>query len=174
MNIGLEIIGVFLFVGGFAYLVFSGRLADMFRDRAPKPLFFIALITGCALYHWATILSEPLPTPQHAAAAPSAEAPAPPPTPVSVRRPARAATVTHAPGPDPETSKTERGKMIIFDEYTPKEVLVPQVVDPEPARAATPPIASRGPDPYESKAKRGIKAMGRFLHLRKTKETTTP
>ena len=166
MNIGLEIIGVFLFVAGFMYLVLSGRLADMFRDRAPKPLLLIALITGCALYHWATILSVPSPMPEQTAVAPSAEVPAPPPTPVAVLRPARAATLTHAPE-SPPASATERGKMIIFDESTPKEVFVPQATDPPPAAAATPPIPRPGPDPYESKAKRGIKAVGRFLHLRK-------
>jgi len=166
MNIGLEIIGVFLFVGGFMYLVLSGRLADMFRDRAPKPLLLIALITGCAMYHWATILSEPLPMPDQTAAAPSAEVPSPPAAPVAVRRPAKAATVTHAPAP-PRASETEHGKMIIFDEYTPREVFVPQATDPPPAPAAAPPAAQPGPDPYESKAKRGIKAVGRFLHLRK-------
>lgn len=166
MNIGLEIIGVFLFVGGFLYLVLSGRLADMFRDRAPKPLLLIALITGCALYHWATILSEPLPTPERTAAVPSAEVPAPPPAPVAVRHPARAATLTHGPAA-PAPPETEQGKMIIFDEYTPKEVFVPQATDPPPALAAAPPAAVPGPDPYESKAKRGVKAVGRFLHLRK-------
>jgi hypothetical protein len=166
MNIGLEIVGVFLFVGGFMYLVLSGRLADMFRDRAPKPLLLIALITGCALYHWATILSEPLPMPEQTAALPAAEVPAPPPAPVAVKRPARAATLAHAPEPPP-ASETEHGKMIIFDEYAPKEVFVPQATDPQPALAATPPVARPGPDPYESKAKRGIKTMGRFLHLRK-------
>jgi hypothetical protein len=57
--------------------------------------------------------------------------------------------------------------MIIFDEYTPKEVFVPQATDAPPAAAAAPPGARPGPDPYESKAKRGIKAVGRFLHLRR-------
>jgi hypothetical protein len=166
MNIGFEIIGVFLFVGGFMYLVLSGRLADMFRDRAPKPLLLIALITGCALYHWAVILTEPLPTPAQTAAAPAAEVPTAPPAPVAVKRPARTATRAHSPEPPP-ASETEHGKMIIFDEYTPKEVFVPQAIDPQPALATTPAAARPGPDPYESKAKRGIKAMGRFLHLRK-------
>jgi hypothetical protein len=148
------------------YLVLSGRLADLFRDRAPKPLLLIALITGCALYHWATILSDPLPTPEQTAAVPSAEVPAPPPAPVAVRHPARAAALTHALAPPPAASTTEHGKMIVFDEFTPKEVLVPQATDPPQAPAATPPAARPGPDPYESKAKRGIKAVGRFLHLR--------
>lgn len=147
------------------YLVLSGRLANMFRDRAPKPLLLIALITGCAVYHWATILSEPLPMPEQTAAAPSAEVPTPPAAPMAVRRPARAATLTHAPAPPPAL-ETEHGKMIIFDEYTPKEVFVTQATDPQPVPAATPPSARPGPDPNESKAKRGIKAVGRFLHLR--------
>jgi hypothetical protein len=165
MNIFLEIIAVFLFVGWFMYLVLSGRLADMFRDRAPKPLLLIALITGCAVYHWATILSEPMPASEQTPAAPPAEVPAPP-APVAVKRPARPATLAHAPEPPP-ASETEHGKMILFDEYTPKEVFVPQATDPQPAPATSPPAARPGPDPYESKAKRGIRAVGRFLHLRK-------
>lgn len=165
MSFVLEIIGVFLFVGGFMYLVLSGRLVDMFRDREPKPLLLIALITGCAVYHWATILSEPAPAPEPPLAVPSAEVPTPAqPAPVTVRHKARAATLTQAPEPPASASEPEHWETIVIEEAALQQVVVPQAIDPAPARAPARP----GPDPYESKAKRGIKALGRFLHLRKT------
>jgi hypothetical protein len=164
MSFVLEIIAFFLFVGGFMYLLLSGRLADMFRDREPKPLLLIALISGCALYHWTSILSEPA-APEPPSTAPSTEVPEPSkPVPVTVRHKARAATSTQAPAPP--GSEPEHWETIIIQEAAPQQVLAPLAADPAPSRAPTRSLA----DPYESKAKRGIKAVGRFLHLRKTEQ----
>jgi hypothetical protein len=166
LNFALEIAGVFLFVAGLGYLLLSGRIANMFRDRAPKPLLFITLITGCAVHHWVAILSDPMPAAEPLSPPPSAEVPAPPPpSPAIVRHPVRAAK----PGPAPqplEPAETEHWETIIVQEGKPEQIVVPQATDPAPASPQASPRSS--PDPYESKAKRGIKAVGRFLHLRKT------
>jgi len=94
---------------------------------------------------------------------PSKAVPAPPkPAPMTVRHNTKAATSTQA--PEPPRSETEHWETIVVQEGTPQQVLVPQANDPAPAQ----PPAQSGPDPYESKAKRAIKAAGHFLHLRKT------
>ena len=167
MNLVFEIIGFFVFAGGMGYLLLSGRIANMFRDRAPKPLLLIALITAFAMHHWAAILSEPVAAAEPPLPAPSAEVPAPPePAPVVVRHPARPAKAAQAPAPQPPAATTEHWTTVIVEEGTPEQVFVPQATDPIPA--SQPAAARGGPDPYESKAKRGIKAVGRFLRLRKT------
>ena len=159
MGIGLDIIGAFLFVGGFLYLILSGRLRNMFRDRAPKPLLLIALITGLAFYHWETILFEPGSQPESAPPKPRAAVPETlPAPPVPVKRLARAPTPARAPEHQPQH---EHWKTLVIEEGTPVPVFVPQATDPVPRP---------GPDPYEPKAKRGVKAVGRFLHLRKTEQ----
>jgi hypothetical protein len=167
LNFAFEIVGLFLFIGGMAYLLLSGRIANMFRDRAPKPLLLIALITACAVYHWVTILSEPVPAAEPPSAPPSAAVPIPhAPAPMIVRRPVRAAKPAPALAPTPHPpAATEHWETIIVEEAAPQQVFAPQATDPVPASQA--PSARSGPDPYESKAKRGIKALGRFLHLRK-------
>ena len=167
MNFALEIIGLFLFVGEMGFLLLSGRIANMFRDRAPKPLLFIALITAFAMHHWVTILSQPLPAAEPPSPVLTGEVPAPPaPAPVIIRRPVRATKQPAAvPTPQRPADATERWETIIVEEGTPEQVFVPQATDPKPA--SQPALARSGPDPYESKAKRGLKALGRFLHLRK-------
>lgn len=163
MNFAFEIVGLFLFVGGMGYLLLSGRIANMFRDRAPKPLLLIALITACAVHHWVSILSQPAAEPP--SAPPSAAVPTPPaPAPVIVRHPTKSAKPARAPQPT-AAAATEHWETIIVEEGAPQQVFVPQATDPVPA--SQPASARSGPDPYESKAKRGIKAVGRFLHLRK-------
>lgn len=171
----LEIVGVFLFVGGFMYLILSGRLVDMFRNREPKPILLILLITGFAFYHWGTLLMAPdtdsgtsaQPEPR-AAAVPEPE----PPRPVTARHRAKAPTPAPASKPA-RAAEPEHWETIIVKEGTPEQVVVPQAADPAPATASAPAVSAEPPadgpssDPYESKAKRGIKALGRFLHLRK-------
>jgi hypothetical protein len=138
----------------------------MFRDRAPTPLLLIALITGCAMYHWVTMLSEPAPAAEPPSAAPSATVPEPPaPAPVIVQHPVRSAKAAPTPQ-STAAAATEHWQTIIVQEGKPERILVPQAADPVPA--SQPALAPSGSDPYESKAKRGIKAVGRFLHLRKT------
>jgi len=169
VGFGLEIIGIFLFVGGFGYLILSGRLVNMFRDREPRPLLLIAVITGLAFYHWGTMLTEPGSQPESAPPEPRAVVPEPLPSqPAPVKRFPRAPTPVPLSDPVrvPEHEvEREHWKTVIVEEGTPPEIWVPQAVDPAPK--LTPPSRS-GPDPYESKAKRGIRAVGRFLHLRKT------
>jgi len=168
VGFGLDIIGAFLFVSGFLYLILSGRLRNMFRDRAPKPLLLIALITGLAFYHWATILFEPGSQPESAPPKPHAAVPETlPAPPVPVKRLARAPTPLPGPVRAAEHEpQHEHWKTVVIDEGTPVQVFVPQATDPAPA-----PLPARsGPDPYEPKAKRGIRAVGKFLHLRKTEQ----
>ena len=167
MNFAFEIVGIFLFVGGMGYLLFSGRIANMFRDRAPKPLLLIALITAVAMHHWVTILSQPVPAAEPPSPPPSAEVPAPPaPAPAIVRHPTRSAKPTQA--AQSPAVETEHWETTIVQEGTPKEAFVPQAIDPVPT--SQPESQRNGSDPYESKAKRGIKAVGRFLHLRKIQQ----
>ena len=163
MSFALEIVGFFLFVGGFMYLVLSGRLANMFRDRAPKPLMLLALVAGIAFYHWGTFLSMP-DTPATAPPPHRAEISEPQPAPpVATKRPARPAPPKAVPEPS-SAPEPEHWQTIIVKEGTPEQVFVPQAKDPSP----DPLPARSAPDPYESKSKRGIKAVGRFLHLRKS------
>ncbi len=158
VNVSLEVVSIFLFVGGYMYLILSGQLRNMFRDRAPKPLLLIALVTGFAFYHWGAILTAPAPPEQEAAPESRAASREPkPPAPVAIKRPPKAAT------PAPATAP-EHWQTIVVEEGRPEQVVVPQAADPAPL---APPEPS-GPDPYESKAKRGIRAVGRFLHLRKS------
>jgi hypothetical protein len=164
VSFALEIVGFFLFVGGFVYLILSGRLANMFRDRAPKPLMLLSLVVGIAFYHWGTILSTSDTSPATAPPQPRAEVSEPQPAPpVATKRPARAATLKAVPEPS-SAPEPEHWQTIIVKEGTPEQVFVPQAKDP----ASDPPPAHSAPDPYESKSKRGIKAVGRFLHLRKS------
>ncbi|HVP00544.1 MAG TPA: hypothetical protein VMT15_20870 [Bryobacteraceae bacterium] len=161
VSVGLEIVSIFLFVGGFMYLILSGQLRNMFRDRAPKPLLLIALVTGFAFYHWGTILMAPAPPEEEAAPEPRVAVPEKkPPAPVVTKRLAKPATprpVADAPQPE----EPEHWHTVIMEDGKP--VVSPQAPDSEPSSA---PVRS-SPDPYESKAVRGIKAVGRFLHLRK-------
>lgn len=170
VGLGFEIAGFFLFVGGFLYLALSGRLVNMFRDRAPKPILFVVLVTIFAVHHWLALLSEPLPSsaaepPEHHQEVETVEPPRPAPR-VPKRRPVKE-TATPASAPDARPVEAPASwDTVIVKEGTPEQVFVPQAVDPAP-----PPQSSRpGPDPYESKAKRGIKAIGRFLRFRKNEQ----
>jgi hypothetical protein len=158
VNFALEASGIFLFLAGLMYLSLTGRLGDMFRDRAVGQLLLVTLVSGLAVYHWGGILWD-LANQPDAVPEPSASIPAPPPPAPAPHRPAKLASrpappqvEEPAPIPPPEAPQT-----IIVREAPPTEVLAPPVVVP----------TSSGPDPYESKAKRGIRAVGRFLHLAK-------
>lgn len=170
MGLGLEIVGVFLFVGGFLYLALSGRLVNMFRDRAPKPILLVVLVTVFAVHHWLALLSEPLPSSEPPARHQEVETVEPPqPAPRAPKRHRVKDTARPAPAPAArpvEATESERWDTVIVKEGTPEQVFVPQAVDPAPPLQPSRP----GPDPYESKAKRGIRAIGRFLHLRKTEQ----
>lgn len=165
-NIALEIAGVFLVMGGLMYLSLSGKLGDMFRDRAPKPLLLIALIVGFAFYHWGRMLynyADSLPPEVSAApATPEPVSAAPKPVAHSPKKRMAAALV---PAPIPETPVSR--PMVVIEE----EVPAAKDVTPPVAEAPPPVMPEPAADPYESKAKRGLKAVGRFLHLHKK---TTP
>ncbi len=138
MGLGFEIVGFFLFVGGFLYLALSGRLVNMFRDRAPKPILLVVLVTVVAVHHWLGLLSEPMPStaaepPERHKEVETVEPPRPAPR-VPKRRPINAAT-TPTPALDPPPAKapeSERWDTVIVKEGTPEQVFVPQVVDPAP------------------------------------------
>jgi hypothetical protein len=155
MNFTLELIGIFLFVAGLMYLSLTGRLGDMFRDRAVGQLLLVTLVTGLAIYHWGGMLWERANLPDEAPE-PHASIPSSPPPPAEPRRatkrPSRPAPGVEEPIPPPPSEETAE-----VQEAPPTEVLAPPAVVP----------TSSGPDPYESKAKRGIRAVGRFLHLQK-------
>lgn len=149
-----EVGGVFLFVAGLMYLTLSGRLGNMFRDRAPKPLFLIALAIAFAAYHWAPMFrfSAPeLAAPERRTSIPGPPAP---PEPPRATKPASKPAVKAAVPQD--------GRMVIVEEVPATQVFVPHASEP-----ATSVPSSPASDPYESKAKRGVKAVGRFLHLQK-------
>jgi hypothetical protein len=166
VNFVLEIVGFFLFIGGFCYLVLSGRLINMFRDRAPKPLVLIAIVTAIAFHHWVGILFEPEARAETVSTPVQFEVPDPPaPAPLVVKHRARpvseaapVAAVDPTREPEPEPLKA------IVVEEAPVQSFVPKMLERAPARVPE----RSGPDPYESKAKRGIKAVGRFLRFRKT------
>lgn len=154
-NFAFEVGGVFLFVAGLMYLTLSGRLGNLFRDRAPKPLFLIALTIGFAVYHWAPMFRFSMPE----LAAPERRTPIPgPPPPPEPPRPTK-----HASKPMVKAEAVpENARIVIVEEVPATQVFVPQASEP----AISVPL-SPASDPYESKAKRGIKAVGRFLHLQK-------
>jgi hypothetical protein len=157
MNFALELSGIFLFVAGLMYLSLTGRLGDMFRDRAVGQLLLVTLVTGLAIYHWGGMLWERANLPDEAPE-PSASIPSPAPPPPephrATRPPSRPAPKVEELTPAPPS---EAPQTVEVQEAPPTEVLAPPVVVP----------TSSGPDPYESKAKRGIRAVGRFLHLGK-------
>jgi hypothetical protein len=160
-NIALDVGGVFLLMAGLMYLSLSGRLGNMFRDRAPKPLFAIALVLGFAIYHWGPMLYGRFSLPELPAPQPRAATPVPPAAdPEAAKQPARAL-------PPAPLRAPERWQTVIVQEVPPVQVFVPPATEPTPAPTA---LAPAGPDPYESKAKRGVKAVSRFLHLQKKTE----
>lgn len=157
-----EVGGVFLFVVGMMYLTVTGKLGDMFRDRAAGQLFLVTVVTGFALYHWGGMIWDQANMPEIAPETQvSNPEPPPPPEPPRVSR-------RHAKSAPPPVAATagERPQVVIVEEVPAAEVFVPPAE--EPSKAAPSPAAPISPasDPYESKAKRGIKAVGRFLHLR--------
>jgi hypothetical protein len=157
MNFTLEAGGIFLFVAGMMYLSLTGRLGDMFRDRAVGQLLLVTLVTGLAIYHWGGMLlaranmPEEAPEPPASIPAPALPSPAPH---RATRPPSRNAPTVEEPTPAP---LAEDPPTVIVQEAPPTVLLAPPAVVPP----------SSGPDPYESKAKRGIRAVGRFLHLAK-------
>jgi hypothetical protein len=159
-NFAFEVGGVFLFVAGLMYLTLSGRLGNLFRDRAPKPLFLIALVVGLAVYHWGPMFWDRASRPEVPAPERRAAIPAPPlpikPEPVKIPPSARARVK-----PVPPKAAAEHGQAVIVQEVPATEVFVPPADSP---RSADRPES----DPYESKTKHALKAVGRFLHLRKT------
>jgi hypothetical protein len=154
-NFAFEVGGVFLFVAGLMYLTLSGRLGNLFRDRAPKPPFLIALTIGFAVYHWAPMFRFSAPE----LAAPERRTPIPgPPPPPEPPRPTK-----HASKPMVKAAAAPENARIVIMEVVPAtQVFVPQASEPAISIPASP-----ASDPYESKAKRSIKAVGRFLHLQK-------
>ncbi len=173
-NFVLEIGGFFLFVAGLLYLTLSGRLMNMFRDRAPKPLFAIALVIGLAIYHWVPMLMLYDPVSQPEAAAPperpsanfpddTESAPTPAPKPEVARHSKK---VLPPPPEAPKPAEPDHWKIVNVEGAPPPATVV---VPPAANRAPTPRLAvlPTDSDPYESKAKRGIKAVGRFLHIQK-------
>jgi hypothetical protein len=159
-NIALDVGGIFLVMAGLMYLSLSGRIGDMFRDRAPKPLFAIALVLGFAVYHWGPMLYGRLSLPELAAPDPRVAIPEPTPAakPDAPKHPVRALPRASAP-PTATAPEPEHWQAVIVQEAPPAQVLAP----PAPNAALSP----SGPDPYESKAKRGLNAVGRFLHIQK-------
>lgn len=157
---------LFLLVGGLLYLTLSGRLFNMFRDRAPKPLLAIAAVVGLAIYRWSSMGPDSVSRPEAVAPESASEVPPPPvapsaPKPAAVkRRPKAENGPAAAPLAQPDTA---HWKTVVVEEVPATQVVVPPAA--EPVKAAAAPTA--GPDPYESKAKRAAKAVGRFFRYRK-------
>jgi hypothetical protein len=88
--------------------------------------------------------------------------------------PALAVTKTKTPGPNFTTTSAvhvantpvvDHWTVVVIQEVPIERVYVPQAVDAPPV-APVPIKTKPGPDPYDSKTKRGVKAIGRFLKLR--------
>jgi hypothetical protein len=79
-------------------------------------------------------------------------------------------TVITVPTPvKPVVKVAPKGQYIIVQEVSPEPVYVPRATEPEPqpeigatTTKASAPIVTKS-DPYESKLKRGVKALGRFF-----------
>lgn len=167
-NFVVEIGAFFLLVAGLLYLTLSGRLMNMFRDRAPKPLFAIAFVIGLAIYHWGPMFHDTA-SPPEAAVPPESHAdfPDPPPEPKPAAAARHSRRVLPPPPEAPKPPEAEHWKIVNVEEAPPAPVVVPPAADRAPAPRVVLPTDS---DPYQSKAKRGLKAVGRFLHLQKKTE----
>jgi hypothetical protein len=172
----LEISVFFLFTGGMLYLLFSGRLGDMVRDRAPKPLLLIALISAIAIYHWVSLLQGIAALPDTSTAAPRVVVPIPEPAGLEqepVKRQVNTAARSVAAKPPSETETSHWKTIVVDDALAPNGAENDTAAAQEPAPAAPKPVATPAPlpttaDPYESKSKRALKAVGHFLRYRKS------
>jgi hypothetical protein len=159
---------LFVLVGGLLYLTLSGRLINMFRDRAPKPLLAIAAVVGLAIYHWSSMGPDSASGPEAVAPESASEVPPPPVAPSAPKAAAvkRRPKVENAPAAAPVAQpESTHWKTVIVEDVPATQVVVPTAAEPVKAAAAAP---AAGPDPYESKAKRAVKAVGRFFRYRKS------
>ena len=103
-------------------------------------------------------LTLPPRPPSEALAAPALAAPLPVAVVPKARKPSPVAVVRAA------RPVVDHWTVIVLQEVPLERVYVPQAVDAPPAAPASTPIKTKSDsDPYDSKTKRGIKAIGRFL-----------
>jgi hypothetical protein len=147
-NFALEVGVVFFLIAAMMYLSLSGKLDSLFRSRAYGPLLGILLLAGLAVYFWGSLARERFSFPTFGISASA------PPTPeATAKKTVRPLPIAAAPRP-------RHTETIAIEEVPARSVAPP---DPQPLPTSS--------DPYESKAKRGIKAIGRFLRDHPKKAT---
>jgi hypothetical protein len=159
-----QIGGIFLLAALFMLGTMSGLVPKLFRGNATAilggivVLGFVSYFYGSDIRAWRPWQSSP--PQQQQPQAVSTPAPA-----AVVHNRARPAAVQTS-----EPAKLPEPKVIVWSDDVP--VAQPKAADPEPAQSREPATTATSLDsdessPYDSKAKRAIKSIGRALHIHK-------
>jgi hypothetical protein len=159
-TIALEIGGTFLLAALLMYGTMTGLLPRVFHARKPAGVVLVVLLAAVAFYYFGPDLSPAW----RAAIAPAA--PRPPAVP---KFPARSA---ESPKPRASASRpAPRAEITILEDPpapAPEIEPAPEAAAADASRSAATAAAPLSNDsPYDSGIKRGIKRVGRLLHIRK-------
>ena len=160
-----EIGAAFLLAALLMYGTLSGFIPRTLRAGKSLPIFLAAALLLLAIYQFSPDLSAVWSS-IRANAPDRVSTPPAPAVSASTPHPALPAT----PHEDVKKRPAPRWKSIVLDASVPPAI-EPTAVTPEPAQISPPAAESSGSSPYDSKAKRAVKAVGRFFHIGRKKKS---